>query len=90
MTQEVICTNQMGREGERSRFDRASPLRLALVGLFVLIVFPSREGSASWAFNSGARLRAAFGHDKRRFFTEARAVPPPIFGLMTNSRILTL
>jgi hypothetical protein len=26
---------------------------------------------------------------KRRFFSDARASPPPIFGLMTNSRTVT-
>jgi hypothetical protein len=34
--------------------------------------------------------RQPFGQDKRRFFSEARAAPPPISGLMTSSRTLTL
>jgi len=29
------------------------------------------------------------GQDKRRFFSDARASPPPIFGLMTNSNRIT-
>jgi hypothetical protein len=36
--------------------------------------------------------RSRTGHDcqdKRRFFSEARATPPPIFGLMTNSSTVT-
>jgi hypothetical protein len=28
-------------------------------------------------------------HDKRKFFSDARATPPPIFGLMTNSSTVT-
>ena len=31
-----------------------------------------------------------FRHDKRRFFSEARATPPAISGLMTSSSTLTL
>ena len=38
----------------------------------------------------GARYGAAIRHDKRRFFTEARATPPAISGLMTSSSTLTL
>ena len=32
----------------------------------------------------------ALHQDKRRFLTEARATPPPIFGLMSNSSTVTL
>jgi hypothetical protein len=40
---------------------------------------------------TGPRARgAAVCHDTRRFFSEARATPPPISGLMTSSSTLTL
>jgi len=37
----------------------------------------------------GASLHLQDGQDKRRFFRDATASPPPILGLMTNSSTVT-
>ena len=42
------------------------------------------------AIAKSAARGVAFPQDKRRFFSEARATPPPISGLMTNSSTSTL
>jgi hypothetical protein len=42
------------------------------------------------SFKGGSSPGRPFRHDKRRFFSEARATPPATSGLMTSSSTLTL
>jgi len=48
-----------------------------------------RPAEAGWNGKPTAKTRTRH-QDRRRFLSEARAAPPPIFGLMTNSRTVTL
>jgi hypothetical protein len=50
----------------------------------------SSQSSVRTAVSKRMQCAISSHQDKRRFLTEARATPPPIFGLMTNSSTVTL
>jgi hypothetical protein len=81
----ILITRNLLILGSATR-GKTAPIGRSIVRLLYENVFRS---DGQHPPNSAPPRRTRNRHDKRRFFSDARATPPSIFGLMTNSSTVT-